>query len=127
MSQSKVIIMNLHRSIILYFNHDPPPPETSAPIPIPGCWHCHPLPTEAQAQTQNEPKIMQGFICSFLCLPHWDPVLCLSPQGHTSLFGIVGFHAPNVGGFFGHQDFHEFGEAVFELSCCLGEKEENRT
>lgn len=67
MSQSKVIIMNLHRSIILYFNHDPPPPETSAPIPIPGCWHCHPLPTEAQAQTQNEPKIMQGFISAPFC------------------------------------------------------------
>lgn len=47
--------------------------------------------------------------------------------GHTSLFGIVGFHAANVGGFFGHQDFHEFGEAVFELSCCLREKKENYT
>lgn len=50
-----------------------------------------------------------------------------SVQGHTSLFGIVGFHAANVGGFFGHQDFHEFGEAVFELSCCLGDKKENCT
>lgn len=119
--------MNLHRSIILSFNHDLPPPKSSAPIPISACWHCHPLPTEAQAQTQNELKILQGFIL-LLSVPPCLGCSALSlPQGHTSLFGIVGFHAANVGGFFGHQDFHEFGEAVFELSCCLGEKEENYT
>lgn len=118
--------MNLHRSVILYFNHLYP--RAVLPLWFLAAGTATPSLENLRHCPKMNPKSCRASFGSFLCLPDRDAVPCLCPQGHTSLFGIVGFHAANVGGFFGHQDFHEFGEAVFELSCCLGgKKKENYT
>lgn len=94
-----------------------------------------PPPTDPLAQTQNE-NCCKTYSFELLSVLH-----CLESSGwyswcrkahrwrvnhsHTSLFSIIRFHASDVGRFFGHQNFHEFREAVFKLSCCLGEKKEN--
>lgn len=46
--------------------------------------------------------------------------------GHTSLFGIIGLNAANVGWLLGHQDLHQLGKTHLKLSHCLPEKNMRR-
>lgn len=87
--ENKVIIMNLHRSVILDFNHNLPLPKRTAPIVIPGCWHRHPLPTGAQ--TQNEPKIVQGLMWLLSVPPCLGSVLCSVPRAIPACLASLGF------------------------------------
>lgn len=138
MREKKIIKRKLCRFTILDFKYDLI--LSLYPRPVPPFWFLaagttSPLPQEALAQTRNE-NSCKAYSFELLSVPH-----CLGSCGlysccrrahrwrvnhsHTSLFSIVRFHASDVGWFFGHQNFHEFREAVFKLSCCLGEKKEN--
>lgn len=46
---------------------------------------------------------------------------------HTWLLGIIGLDTAHIGWLFGHEDLHQFHQAIFKLCGCLNDRKKHET